>query len=40
MNLKKWDWENALDCCGMWQALVNAAMNLPIPQSAGKFLTS
>ena len=38
--LKKWDGEDGMYCCGRWQALVNAAMNLPIPKSAGNFLTS
>jgi hypothetical protein len=41
-EVKWWgiDWiEVALDK-EKWRALVNAAMNLPVPQNVGNFLTS
>jgi hypothetical protein len=45
MNCKKVEWEEWtglpwLRIMDRWWALVNAAMNLRIPQTAGNFLTS
>jgi hypothetical protein len=39
---KGWDGENGLDCCGLGrgQAVVNAAMNLRVPENVGNFLAS
>jgi len=34
------DWIDLAQDRGMWQALVNAEMNFPVPQNAGNFLTS
>jgi hypothetical protein len=34
------DWIDMVPHKGRWQALVNAAMNLPVSQHAGNFLTS
>ena len=34
------DWIDVAQDRGSWRALVNVVMNLPVPQTAGNFLTS
>jgi hypothetical protein len=38
--LEGMDWINLTQDCNWWQTLVNAVINIWVPQKAGNFLTS